>query len=388
MGLLTAVSLGVAQLFALSTRANLIAKGQTSTTAMAEQKLEQLRGLTWGFDTERAGAAGQRHHDQPRGRSADGRRLGAESLAVRFARPEHAPATWTSSTRTARRSAPARRRRHGGRYIRRWSIQPLPTNPNNTLVLQVLVTPVANEAVARRRPAVRAAHAGRRAARDRQDEEGTVSVAPLPHRKRGFTLTELLISTAIMLTVTGAIFGLMNPAQGSGAGAAGSRRHAAADARRQRDALQGAGHGRRRPVPGGDDRLAGQLLRADPAAAHRPASAPIRRRGPASFKTDAITLSYIPNSYSQTTISAGDAAAVGGAEGDRAAELSRRDASCAASKIGMQVIIFDTTGNFDMFIITQRPGLRRPPAAPAAGPELPVRRRARRSPRSSATPTT
>src|SRR5262245_64281262 len=50
MGLLTVVSLGVAQLFALSTRANVTAKGQTSTTAMAEQKLEQLRGLTWGFD--------------------------------------------------------------------------------------------------------------------------------------------------------------------------------------------------------------------------------------------------------------------------------------------------------------------------------------------------
>src|SRR4029079_9929324 len=50
MGLLTVVSLGVAQLFALSTRANVIAKGQTSTTGMAEQKLEQLRGLTWGFD--------------------------------------------------------------------------------------------------------------------------------------------------------------------------------------------------------------------------------------------------------------------------------------------------------------------------------------------------
>ena len=50
MGLLTAVSLGVAQLFALSTRANVIAKGATSTTAMAEQKLEQLRSLTWGFD--------------------------------------------------------------------------------------------------------------------------------------------------------------------------------------------------------------------------------------------------------------------------------------------------------------------------------------------------
>ena len=47
MGILTAVSLGVAQLFAVSTRANLVARGQTSTTAMAEQKMEQLRSLTW-----------------------------------------------------------------------------------------------------------------------------------------------------------------------------------------------------------------------------------------------------------------------------------------------------------------------------------------------------
>src|SRR5688572_12960336 len=55
MGILTAVSLGVAQLFALSTRANYVARGQTSTTAMAEQKMEQLRALTWGFDSAGTG---------------------------------------------------------------------------------------------------------------------------------------------------------------------------------------------------------------------------------------------------------------------------------------------------------------------------------------------
>src|SRR5829696_23610 len=55
MGLLTVVSLGVAQLFAITARANVVAKGQTSTTAMAEQKMEQLRGLTWGFDTNGQG---------------------------------------------------------------------------------------------------------------------------------------------------------------------------------------------------------------------------------------------------------------------------------------------------------------------------------------------
>jgi hypothetical protein len=25
-------------------------------------------------------------------------------------------------------------------YVRRWSVEPLPTNPNNTLILQVMVT--------------------------------------------------------------------------------------------------------------------------------------------------------------------------------------------------------------------------------------------------------
>ena len=50
MGLLTTVSLGVAQLFAVATRANQVARVSTSTTAMAQQKMEQLRSLSWGFD--------------------------------------------------------------------------------------------------------------------------------------------------------------------------------------------------------------------------------------------------------------------------------------------------------------------------------------------------
>jgi hypothetical protein len=31
-------------------------------------------------------------------------------------------------------------------YVRRWSIEPLPTNPNNTLILQVLVFSVGDRA--------------------------------------------------------------------------------------------------------------------------------------------------------------------------------------------------------------------------------------------------
>jgi prepilin-type N-terminal cleavage/methylation domain-containing protein len=145
MGLLTAVSLGVAQLFALSTRNNLIAKGQTSTTAMAEQKLEQLRGLTWGFDlagqglpltdtTTNLAVSPPQHNGTGLNPSpADALERNTDGF-VDFL---DANGQWVGTGSTPPASAV---------YIRRWSITPLPTNPNNTVIIQVLVTPVASEA--------------------------------------------------------------------------------------------------------------------------------------------------------------------------------------------------------------------------------------------------
>jgi prepilin-type N-terminal cleavage/methylation domain-containing protein len=144
MGLLTAVSLGVAQLFALTTRANLIAKGQTSTTAMAQQKLEQLRGLTWGFDLEGLGlplsdtttnlAVYPPAHNGSGLNPSPSDSL--EENTAGFVDFVDGSGTWVGTGTTPPATAV---------YIRRWSIQPLPTNPNNTLVIQVLVTPVASE---------------------------------------------------------------------------------------------------------------------------------------------------------------------------------------------------------------------------------------------------
>ncbi len=144
MGLLTAVSLGVAQLFALSTRANVIAKGATSTTAMAEQKLEQLRGLTWGFDLTGQGlplsdtttnlTVTPPTHDGSGLNPSPSEAL--EENTEGFVDFLDGAGRWVGTGSTPPGSAV---------YIRRWSIQPLPTNPNNTLVIQVLVTPVTNE---------------------------------------------------------------------------------------------------------------------------------------------------------------------------------------------------------------------------------------------------
>jgi prepilin-type N-terminal cleavage/methylation domain-containing protein len=145
MGLLTTVSLGVAQIFALTTRSNFVARGQTSTTAMAEQKLEELRALTWGFDLQGQGlplsdTTTDLSVSPP---TASGGGLNpSPSTSLEANTPGYvdfldADGTWVGTGTTPARSAV---------YIRRWSIQPLPTNPNNTLVLQVLVTPVASEA--------------------------------------------------------------------------------------------------------------------------------------------------------------------------------------------------------------------------------------------------
>lgn len=144
MGLLTTVSLGVAQLFAVSTLANRVARGQTSTTAMAEQKMEQIRSLTWGFDLEGLGlpltdnttnlavyphtAGGGGLNPSP----ADALEQNTTGF-VDFLDPTGA---WVGTGQTPPATA---------MYVRRWAIQPLPTNPNNTIVIQVLVSPLSNE---------------------------------------------------------------------------------------------------------------------------------------------------------------------------------------------------------------------------------------------------
>lgn len=144
MGLLTMVSLGVAQLFAASTRVNIIARSQTSTTMLAEQKMEQIRSLTWGFDTDGEGLPVSDTTSDltayPSTQNGSGLNPSpADSLernSTGFVDFVDAGGAWVGTGDTPPGAAV---------YIRRWSIRPLPTNPNNTLVIQVLVTPITNE---------------------------------------------------------------------------------------------------------------------------------------------------------------------------------------------------------------------------------------------------
>lgn len=166
----------------------------------------------------------------------------------------------------------------------------------------------------------------------------------------GYSLVELMVSTAIMLTVTGAIFSMMHPAQGN----AQAQPEAADIQQRMRV---------------GSEVLFKELLIAGAGPYQGPVTgsligffAPIVPRrvgdispdpafGAGSFHTDRITLTYIPNSYSQTTISASMPNVSAELKVTPQPNCPSGQALCGFTE-GMDVIIFDTSGNWDAFTIT------------------------------------
>jgi len=131
--LLALVALGVAQLFAVGTLANSRSKSQTSTAVLAVQKMEQLKGLTWGFDTQGLPVSdtatdlaaaiptggGQGLNPSPGGT------LTSNVDGYFDLLDQHGAVTNAQDIA----------------YVRRWAIIPLPQNPNNTLIFQVRVIP-------------------------------------------------------------------------------------------------------------------------------------------------------------------------------------------------------------------------------------------------------
>jgi type II secretory pathway pseudopilin PulG len=145
-GLLAVALTTLAQLFAVSTKANSSARATSIASVLAQQKMEQLRGLTFGFDNlglpisdtstdvttvPETLAGGHGLSPSPvgsLGTNTDGYCDFVDERGNVLAGGTVPPPT------TA--------------YIRRWSVEPLPTNPNNTLVLQVLVTRLRNRGTA------------------------------------------------------------------------------------------------------------------------------------------------------------------------------------------------------------------------------------------------
>lgn len=136
--LLSTALVSLAQLFAMSTAANLSARTTTFAAVLAQQKMEQLRGLTWGFDP-----LGLPYSDTSTDLSIwpDAPRGGtglAPSPAT--ALNQNSPGYVDYLDEYGRWVGTGAQAPDRTVYVRRWSIEPLPTNPNNTIILQVLVT--------------------------------------------------------------------------------------------------------------------------------------------------------------------------------------------------------------------------------------------------------
>jgi hypothetical protein len=124
MLLLVVTATGGARLMSLAVIAAQSARLQTTTTVMASQKIEALRALVWPDAAL---------HETPSG-ALDSNTAGCvEFLDSRG-----------QLAGTGAVAPPA------ARFIRRWSIEALPADPANSIVLQVLVTTVESDRGARR----------------------------------------------------------------------------------------------------------------------------------------------------------------------------------------------------------------------------------------------
>ena len=121
--LLLAVSIaGIAELFAISVKNTAIAGNSAFTAVLAVQKMEQLRALTWAFDARGA----------PVSDSALTSLVPDTLLEDTSGYVDYLDASGRSLGVST--TLPA-----GAVYVRRWSIDPLASNPDSTLVIQVLV---------------------------------------------------------------------------------------------------------------------------------------------------------------------------------------------------------------------------------------------------------
>jgi hypothetical protein len=137
--ILATVSLGVAQMFMLAGEKTRGGKIETSAAILAEQKMEQLRSLTWGFDLTGQGL--------PVSDTSTNLAVDPPNAAGNGLNPSPA-GTMESNTagyvdfldQNGRYLGTGAATPANAVYVRRWSVEPLPINPNNTLVLQVFVT--------------------------------------------------------------------------------------------------------------------------------------------------------------------------------------------------------------------------------------------------------
>ncbi|HEX2454647.1 MAG TPA: prepilin-type N-terminal cleavage/methylation domain-containing protein [Vicinamibacterales bacterium] len=146
MGLMVVICLGVAPLFVLAMTGVRSARGQTLATIYASAKIEELRSLTWAYETRpamtpilRTDVTTNLSGEQA---SADGAGLLESPAGTLDANiPPYVDYLDARGVWVGTGPHPAAR----AAFIRRWSVHRAADDPEHTLVLQVLVVPVAEE---------------------------------------------------------------------------------------------------------------------------------------------------------------------------------------------------------------------------------------------------
>jgi prepilin-type N-terminal cleavage/methylation domain-containing protein len=164
----------------------------------------------------------------------------------------------------------------------------------------------------------------------------------------GFTLIEMLIATAITITITAGVMTILHPSHGLSrtqpeVAEMQQRLRVGVDTLRHDLVMAGAG-----AYAGAlSGSLAGYFA---PILPFRLGSSPADDDGPEVFKPDAVTIVYVPSTASQTTI--------GTEMPDAAAATVNAESACPAGdmpcgfKRGMRVVVYDGTGAFDTFSVT------------------------------------
>jgi type II secretory pathway pseudopilin PulG len=129
--------LSMAKLMTTATVTNTGARTETLASVFAEQKIEQLRSLAYGFDMAGLPVTDIDTDTSVSPEAPGGTGLQPSGNSLQQNTPgfvDHVDAHGQIVGNGAKAPATAV-------YTRRWSIEPLPTNPNNTIIIQVLVTP-------------------------------------------------------------------------------------------------------------------------------------------------------------------------------------------------------------------------------------------------------
>jgi type II secretory pathway pseudopilin PulG len=145
-GLMAAALASLGQMFAISIANNKTARDGTYATALAEQKMEQLRGLTWGFDILGLPISDTSTNTALPVEAATGGTGLAPSPADTLTKNVDGYVDYIDQFGNILGGGTAVLPKTI--FIRRWSVEPLPVNPNNTLILQVLVTKSSNRGLA------------------------------------------------------------------------------------------------------------------------------------------------------------------------------------------------------------------------------------------------